>query len=415
MTYTIFGLKIVLMPELKLEKRVYRILVVTIFIQTTLISSVFFMRLNHNRNVVANEHNKKSFKTILKLTNNMISTGYFQWDDMYYYYKEDDNILIEEAFEEIMDVSDYVLDITTIDTIILSIEQLYTINNIDGNLFVDFTIFDNNIERFIRDRVVRVQIDKETILKEIQAKNDFRFCTSDKSYPFVYNLRVTNDNPGIFFFQFISSISIGLLVSLLIFRVFYTHSHFFYETRGLEKIIFLFEQKEKYSADHSIHVANITYFLGKKMGFKRKRLKDLKIAALLHDIGKISVPMEILNKTDALTEEEFQIIKQHPISSDNILKNFEELSHLRPFIRHHHEKMDGSGYPDGLKGEEIPVESRIIAIADIFEALIGERPYRKPLTHDEAILFMEKMSLDKNIFKILSEHLPEISNLIQPQ
>lgn len=403
------------MPELNLEKRVYRILVASIFIITTLISSISFMRLNHNRNVIANDHNKKSFKTILSLTNNMISTGYFQWDDMYYYFLEDDMILINKMFDEIRDVSDFVLEITTIDTIILSLEQLYTINNIDGRIFVDFTIYDNNMERFIRDRVVRVEIDIDTILKEIQAKNDFRFCNSNKSYPFVYKLRVTNDNPRIFFFQIISSISVGLLVSLLILRVFYTHSHFFYETRGLEKIIFLFEQKEKYSADHSIHVANITYFLGKKMGFKRKKLKDLKVAALLHDIGKISVPMEILNKTDALTDDEYDIIKQHPIFSDNILKNFEELSHLRPYIRHHHEKMDGTGYPDGLKGEEIPIESRIIAIADIFEALIGERPYRKPLTHDEAILFMEQMSIDKNILKILHDNLSDVSRILQPQ
>ena len=115
------------------------------------------------------------------------------------------------------------------------------------------------------------------------------------------------------------------------------------------------------------------------MGFKGKKLKDLKVAALLHDIGKISIPREILNKPGKLTPEEFEIVKKHTILSDNIIKSFEELAHLRPFIKFHHEKIDGSGYPFGLKGEDIPIQSRIISIADIFEALTGDRPYREPL------------------------------------
>ena len=148
---------------------------------------------------------------------------------------------------------------------------------------------------------------------------------------------------------------------------------------------------------------------GQRIGIKRKELKDLRIAALLHDIGKISIPKSILNKQGPLTKDEFEIVKKHPIYSAEIIDNFEELSHLSEYILHHHERMDGSGYPSRLKGYEIPLFCRIIAIADIFEALIGERPYRDPISPEDAVRLMEReMSVDPFILKILKENMPYI-------
>ncbi len=99
-------------------------------------------------------------------------------------------------------------------------------------------------------------------------------------------------------------------------------------------------------------------------------------AAKLHDIGKIGIPEEILNKKDKLTEDEFDIIKSHPVIGEQILMPLDFLSEARPIVRHHHERWDGSGYPDGLKGSAIPRQAAMLAIVDAFDAMTSNRPYR---------------------------------------
>jgi len=139
------------------------------------------------------------------------------------------------------------------------------------------------------------------------------------------------------------------------------------------------------------------------LGYTGRRLRNLYTAALLHDIGKISVPSTILLKDQALTKTEQQAIMAHPIISARILKNFKELAHLSQIVLYHHERIDGSGYPEGLAGDEIPEESRIIAVVDVFEALVGERPYRAPLSPDDAFATLRAMPVDQNLVAIL-EH-----------
>ncbi len=215
--------------------------------------------------------------------------------------------------------------------------------------------------------------------------------------------------PCLQFYQILLSLLTGVFFAFVFERGVYSRITYFYESRGLEKIISIFEHAERYSAHHSKNVATIAYYIGSRAGLKRKELKDLRIAALLHDIGKISIPKSILNKPGKLNDEEFEIVKKHPIYSAEIIENFEELSHLSYYIRHHHEKNDGSGYPAGLKGNEIPLFCKIIAVADIFEALIGVRPYRDPIPPREAIHLMKtQMSVDPFILKILSLELTRI-------
>lgn len=348
----------------------------------------------------------------MDLSAKMISTGYFQWDDMYIALKEDNSDFVKEMFDEIYDMDKYVSSISIIEDTPKLNDELYLINRMDKNLVIDFKVYNGLMTNSLNDQFIRVIFKVDEILNDIQFSDTFYFGSGKQSYNFLYSLKVKSKEPVIFMFQIISALGIGFLCSLILKRVFYTHTHFFYETRGLEKIIFLFEQTEKYSANHSKHVATIAQFLGRKYGLKRKVLKDLEVAALLHDIGKISIPREILNKESELTDKEYEVVKEHTILSDNIIKNFEELSHLRYFIKHHHEKMDGTGYPSGLKGDQIPLESRIIAIADIFEALIGERPYREPIEPVAAVRFMKNMSLDKDILSILENHLHEICKKI---
>jgi HD-GYP domain-containing protein (c-di-GMP phosphodiesterase class II) len=119
---------------------------------------------------------------------------------------------------------------------------------------------------------------------------------------------------------------------------------------------------------------------------------DMWTAGVLHDIGKLRVPEEILHKPGKLTEEEFAIIKMHPVYGEQILYRFPQLRKLCPAVRGHHERWDGKGYPDNLEGDEIPIAARIIALADVFDALFADRPYRRGLPFEKVIKIIEEGS-----------------------
>ena len=341
----------------------------------------------------------------------MISYGYFQWDDMYNAIENNNGDLINQWFKEIYALNDYVMSIDIIDFEPVFNNDFYKITSCDNELFVYFKIYDGQIDNLIPDKYIKLELDAHLILHEIQDPHILEISNASNSLDFVYNLRVIPLTKIIPITHIIASLSIGLLITFFYSKLKSHHFRFFYQTRGLEKIIFLFEKTEEYSANHSIRVSEISTYLGKKYGLKGKKLKDLRIAALLHDIGKISVPVEILNKKGKLNFDEMNIIKNHTIYSANIIENFEELLHLKDIVLYHHEKIDGSGYPSGLKNNEIPIESRIIAIADIFEALIGQRPYRDPIQSEKAILLMKEMSLDTTILDILVGNLNEIHQI----
>jgi len=140
------------------------------------------------------------------------------------------------------------------------------------------------------------------------------------------------------------------------------------------------EAKDYYTGGHTERVAAIAVALGRRLGFDGPELDALEIGALLHDIGKIGIPERILNKPDALTEEEWKVMKEHPIISDHILSEVDLHPVVRQVARHSHERYDGAGYPDKLAGEDIPLPSRIVLVADAVDALTTDRPYR-PARH----------------------------------
>jgi HD-GYP domain-containing protein (c-di-GMP phosphodiesterase class II) len=121
------------------------------------------------------------------------------------------------------------------------------------------------------------------------------------------------------------------------------------------------------------------------MGFEENKIQEIKTAGILHDIGKIMVPPEILNKPSKLTDEEFEIIKRHPETSYQILKSVDEYSVFAEDVLYHHERHDGKGYPEGLVADEIPLNSKIIAVADAYEAMTAKRPYQNPKSKGEAL------------------------------
>lgn len=145
------------------------------------------------------------------------------------------------------------------------------------------------------------------------------------------------------------------------------------------------DARDSYTAGHSERVTFISLKLAEKLGLEKRELENIELAAQFHDIGKIGVPDSILLKKDRLTDNEFDLIKKHPIIGMNILSNIEFLKEILQIILHHHENYDGSGYPYGISGNEIPIGSRIISIADTYDSMTSDRPYRKALTHEEAV------------------------------
>ncbi len=152
------------------------------------------------------------------------------------------------------------------------------------------------------------------------------------------------------------------------------------------------EAKDEYTSGHAHRVAAFSIGLAKEMGMSLKDIENVELSALLHDIGKIGVPEGILTKPAKVTEAEFEEIKKHPVHGFKILEPLEHLEEVLPGIMHHHERWDGKGYPDGLKGGDIPLAARIVCVADAFDAMTSTRPYRKALPDDEALKRLKESS-----------------------
>lgn len=145
------------------------------------------------------------------------------------------------------------------------------------------------------------------------------------------------------------------------------------------------DAKDSYTHGHSERVTDLSLSLGRALGLAPALLEDIRLAGMLHDIGKIGIPEAILNKPGRLTNEEFDVIKSHPTLGTRILRKVEFLGGVVPMIRHHHERFDGRGYPDGLAGDDIPLAARIISVADTFDAMTSDRPYRQAMSISDAI------------------------------
>jgi putative nucleotidyltransferase with HDIG domain len=149
------------------------------------------------------------------------------------------------------------------------------------------------------------------------------------------------------------------------------------------------DAKDSYTRSHSHTVAQLSALIAAELGFTGDRLAKVRLAGLLHDVGKIGVPDAILNKPAALTDDEYEIMQQHAVLGFEIVESA-GLPEQGRWVRHHHERVDGRGYPDGLRGEEIPLESRIILVADSFEAMTSDRPYRRAPGREFALAELDR-------------------------
>jgi putative nucleotidyltransferase with HDIG domain len=146
------------------------------------------------------------------------------------------------------------------------------------------------------------------------------------------------------------------------------------------------EAKDSYTADHASSIAEWAIEVGEQFGLDADALRDLRYGAIFHDIGKIAIPDAILNKPGPLNEHELEVIKRHPIVGEQILEPVPFLDQVRRIVRHDHERWDGGGYPDGLKGRQIPIGARIVLVVDAFHAMISDRSYRKGMSEESARL-----------------------------
>ncbi len=162
--------------------------------------------------------------------------------------------------------------------------------------------------------------------------------------------------------------------------------------KTIDTIINTLNEKNKREEQHSVRVAELCELMGKNIGLPKRKIQELKNAGLLHDIGKIAIEENILNKPGRLTEDEYNEIKRHPEIGYRILSTVNEMSEIAKYVLSHHEMWNGEGYPKGIKDIDIPFESRIISIVDAYDAMTSERPYRKALSEEFAIEELKRNS-----------------------
>ncbi len=183
----------------------------------------------------------------------------------------------------------------------------------------------------------------------------------------------------------------------------------FYKT--IKAISSALDAKDPYTHGHSYRVTLYSMILANKLNSDDLFLEELETAGLLHDIGKIAIPQNILCKPGKLTDEEYNIMKKHPEQGEKIITDVKQLSLISDWLKAHHERWDGRGYPSGLKEEEIPLSARIIALADTYDAMTSTRSYRKALSHEEAIAEIQRCSgtqFDPKLAQLFIDNQDEI-------
>ena len=202
-------------------------------------------------------------------------------------------------------------------------------------------------------------------------------------------------------------LTIPLLLSRFTFQRYIDMRTNYFST--IEALVKAIEAKDKYTRGHSDRVSRYSVAIAGALGLRDEKIEAVKFCAILHDLGKIGISENILNKEDKLLDREWETIRDHPVIGENIIKDIRFLYKIGPGVRHHHEKYDGGGYPDGLRGENIPLEARIIAVADTYDAMTTDRVYRKRKSQLEALAEMRRVAgsqLDPTLVNIFCKVVP---------
>ena len=184
----------------------------------------------------------------------------------------------------------------------------------------------------------------------------------------------------------------------------------------IEVVITILNARNPYTFGHSWRVAALSHYLAQMMEMPPEREEIIHIAAHLHDIGKVGIPDSILNKETSLTNEEYKCMKEHSALGASIINKLPILDEIALYVRHHHERWDGKGYPDGLKGKQIPFGARIIAVADVFDSITTSRPYSQAGSFNQAfeeIRRVDGTQLCPEVCAALLQHHREVVDIIE--
>ena len=177
----------------------------------------------------------------------------------------------------------------------------------------------------------------------------------------------------------------------------------------IKVLLSMINVRHRYTYSHSEKVMEYAGLVVERLGLSKNECRELKLAAFLHDLGKIGISREILDKKGPLTEKEWDVIKRHPVIGADIVVEYRALHRLIPCILYHHERFDGTGYPEGLSGEAIPLGARIIAVADSFNAMTTDRPYKKGISFEEAVIELKRCAGSRFDPQIVNIFIGEIT------
>lgn len=398
-------------PQLNYAPKKIQGFYIFLFMLVLFTSLYGFYRLKSHDFSMYIESIQHSSQIIVEQTANIVSYGFFQWDQMRHAIATDNIQFYQEQFDKIKELEPKYIETVTIQKEALNFEQMYQIAKQGDALAIRFRIFDELGQNPLEGVYVLAEFNYKKLLNQLDSRHVLKIADRGYPLPFGFNAAASKSLLGIG--HYLSAISVALLVVLLMTTFEQQSIRNHYHEDGLYRIISLFERKDSYTANHSRKVALISEFIGKKAGLRGTALRNLTIAALLHDIGKIGVPEHIIDKQDKLTDEEFKIMKKHVNLGAEIFRLYPEISHLSDIVLHHHERIDGSGYPEGLKGDEIPFAARIIAIADVYEALTADRPYHKATSPEQAVRTMASMPLDPMLLEIVKNDFQELEAMLR--
>lgn len=348
--------------------------------------------------------------------NNVVSDfalDYIQWPPLLHALVDENYDFANEFFERAVSEKKYIESIELVTVSGTSSEEPgYTIQTIDNQITVYINLYNGEDMKFIDGLLLKVEIEEDHILSDLEhLKGNFYFIDNG-DYDFAYDLQLSYSGTHLSVMDVLTALIVGVGSTIILWYLYNLVFSFQMKTSGLERIMILLERRDGYTIDHSRNVAVIASYIAKKLGISRRNIVKIEAAAKLHDIGKIAIPTEILEKSGELALGEYEQMKNHPVNGVEIIKQFKGLSDLAPGILYHHERNDGSGYPEGLMGDQIPIMAQIIAAADVFESLIADRPYRKGIGVEKTIKIMKTMPLNKAFIEILELNQTRILNVI---